>query len=163
VASILVTIAAVLTWIASIRCSFYESNGLGIGLWTVEDPLFNAFNNFSGESSDNSCYGWNSRSELKELLDGPMKFARALSAIASFSSAIVFVIILLPACMTLPKMFIRSLAIYMFFLSFILMLCLVSRTCSIRVSMLISDEPWSDDSDIYSCFVSGGPGFEYLH
>jgi hypothetical protein len=131
---LLVTVASVLTWIASVRCSFYEANGLGIGLWTVEDPFLNAFSNFSGESSDNSCYGWNSRSELKELLDPPMQFARVLSAIASCSSAVVFVIILLPACMTLPRMFIKSLAIFMFFLSFILMLCLVSRTCSIRVS-----------------------------
>jgi hypothetical protein len=170
VASILATVASVLTWIASARCSFYEADGLGIGLWRVEDPFFNAFftddfftDDFNGESSSNACFSWNSRSGMKELLDPPMQFARVLSAVASLSSVVVWIFILLPACVTLPRMFMKSLAIYMFFLSFILMFCLVSRTRFIRVSMLIFDEPRSHDSGIYFIFVSGGPGFGYLH
>jgi hypothetical protein len=128
VASTLAIVATLLTWIASFACSFYEANGLGIGLWTVEDPLFSAFDNdFFDESSDtNECYGWNERSGMKELLDAPMKFARALSMIACLTSLVVFVLILLPSCMTFPRMLIKSLAVFMFFLSFIVMLCLVS-------------------------------------
>jgi hypothetical protein len=57
-------------------------------------------------------------------------------------------------------------AIFMFFLSFIVMLCLVSRVelvRSIRAFTLFADEPWSHDSYIYSHFVvAGGPGFGYM-
>jgi hypothetical protein len=144
VASTLAIVATLLTWIASFACSFYEADSLGIGLWTVEDPFYNGFNNDFGGESDSTCFGWNERPEMKELLDTPMKFARALSLIACLSSLVVFVIILLPSCMTFPTMLIKSLAIFMFFLSFILMLCLVSQTASIRVVFtLVFDESWS--------------------
>jgi hypothetical protein len=164
VASALAIVATLLTWFGSFDCNFYKANGLGIGLWAVEDDLaLNAFT-FSGESSDDTCQGWNEAPQfVQDLLDTPMKFARALSLIACLSSAVVFVIILLPSCMTFPRMFIKSLAIFMFFLSFIVMLCLVSRTCCIRVFTIFFDEPWSHHSAMYSRFVSGGPGFGYLH
>jgi hypothetical protein len=115
-------------------------------------------------SDDVTCNGWNEAPQhVQELLDAPLIFARALSLIACLSSAVVSVIILLSSCMTVPKMLVKSLAIFMFFLSFIVMLCLVSRTCSIRVFTIIFDEPWSHHSDTYSRFVSGGPDFGYLH
>jgi hypothetical protein len=150
--------AVLLTWIASFACSFYEADNLGIGLWTVQNP-------FSVIFGGDECTGWNSTPMLKELLDPPMAFARAVSLIACLTSLVVFVIILLPSCMTMPRAFIRAVAIFMFFLSFIVMLCLVSRVelvRSIPAFTLVFDEPWSHDSDIYSHFVAGGPGFGYL-
>jgi hypothetical protein len=164
VATILTLVATLLTWIASFDCSFYKANGLGIGLWTVEDPISNAFNNiFSADSSNDVCYWWNEVSFMKDLLDGPMKFARALSLVACLLSVPVSLIILLFSCMSMPKMFIKTLAALMFYLSVSVMLCLVSRACSIRSFTLVFNEPLSYDSDIYSRFVSGGPGFGYLH
>jgi hypothetical protein len=164
VASVLVIVATLLTWIASFACSFYEVNGLGIGLLAVEEPFLMALNEMLLTSDDVTCSGWNEAPQnVQELLDAPLIFARALSIIACLSSAVVSVIILLSSCMTVPKMLIKTLAIFMFFLSFIVMLFLVSRTCCIHVFTLLFDEPWSHHSAMYSRFVSGGSDFGYLH
>jgi hypothetical protein len=147
--------AMLLTWIAAFACSFYEADGLGIGLWTVQDP-------FSIVFGGDECTGWNDAPFLKELLDAPMAFARAMSLIACLSSPLVFVIILLPACMTLPRPFVKGLVVFMFFLSFVDMLCLVSRACYYIRAFTFFWVPWSSDSNIYSRFITGGPGFGYL-
>jgi hypothetical protein len=148
VASVLTCVAMLLTWVASFACSFFEADDLGVGLWTVEDAFLDK----------DTCYGWNEVDRMKERLDTPLTFARVMSLSACLSSPIVFVIILLPSCVTMPRSVVKALVIFMFFLSFSIMLCLVSRGCSIRAFTLVS---WSF-SDINSRMISGGSGFGYL-
>jgi hypothetical protein len=47
-ASILITIVVTFpTWIVSFACGFCKAGGVGIGLWTLEDPLSVAFDQFT--------------------------------------------------------------------------------------------------------------------
>jgi hypothetical protein len=130
VASILAIVAFILTWIAAFDCHFFElqidDDGDGVGLWTLQ------------LTRDGDCKGWNDQPEVKDLLDAPMKFARAMSIIAIMMSPFVVVGILALSRIIIPRTIIKSLAISMFVLSFIVILCLVSRKCFIRAFMLVS-------------------------
>jgi hypothetical protein len=143
----------ILTYVAAFYCHFYEVKfpfwcfipseeySVGFGLWTRQQAAFTDYNYFDGERSVGDCKGWNYEPALKELLDAPMKFARAMSLIAIMLSPFICLSILALSRITMPRMFIKALAISMFVLSFIILLCLVSRSYSIRAFTLVFDEP----------------------
>jgi hypothetical protein len=102
-------LATFCTWVSTFACSFFYvssafdidlgfggtgdgftvDTGFGVGLWYIENLL-------ASEGEDDSCVEYPESIRI----DGAMKFARAMGVLSAIAGAIVFILILIPSCVS---------------------------------------------------------------
>lgn len=118
---------------ASITCDYLRvyfhdtPDGLGIGLWTVED--------LQADGTHYPCKAYPDEIEV----DGKLRFARAMDRLSTIVGAVILLLICIPACMKFDaKMYFKRVAYICFALSMTTMLTLVSSAAFIVVYRLSS-------------------------
>lgn len=107
---VLSLIALIFTYVAAFDCNFYSitlvnstesrSFTLGVGLWTVESPTYDIFD----DDYYSYCTGYQTYSSYQSLnlddLDGAMNAARVFAMMTSIAGLICFILILIPSCVS---------------------------------------------------------------